>query len=83
MQHICNQQKKIDEMTRIIEAQNRALFGDEFSGSMGAVQQIKEVHTLLVEGNAIKKFIVKSFSAVLAVAGLIYYVVSTNNRLKD
>jgi hypothetical protein len=61
----CMNQTKLDRLERVA-------FGDVNTGEIGDHQMLKEIHQILVEGNAVKKFIIKSFVAVSAIAALIY-----------
>ena len=63
--HVCTQQNKIDRL-------ERAIFGDDFAHEVGMKEKVDDMHKLLTEGNAIKKFIIKMFVATTAIAGLIY-----------
>lgn len=58
-EHECIQINRIDKI-------ELALFGDEKLGEVGDHQMIKEIHALIVKGNAIRKFTVWFFGITMA-----------------
>jgi len=80
--HICNQEKRINELysenkeqKEKIDKLYHAMFGNKETGDAGIKKQVQDVHSLLLEGNAIKKFMMWFFGTLMAVAGFIYTII--------
>lgn len=71
----CMNQSKIDRL-------ERAAFGDSFLGEKGDHEMIKEIHSFIFEVNSVKKFIIKAFLTIAAVAGLIYTLIKIEQDRK-
>lgn len=82
MEHICNQADKIAAQDKKIDQLFFAMFGDDKVGEIGTKKKVDEIHKLLTEGNAIKKFIIWSFSTIVGAAAFIYTVVHITEDVK-
>ncbi len=65
--HYCINKEKIQRL-------ENALFGDEILKEKGIKEKVDEMHKLLTEGNAIRKFMVWMFSASMGLVGTIYMI---------
>lgn len=76
MEHKC-----INE-TRIKRLEN-AIFGDKTTCEKGMKEKVDEMHTLLIQGNAIKRFIVWMFACGMGLIGAIYTMIRIYKETKD
>ena len=78
-------EREIKENTRRNDELYRAMFGDETLGEIGDHQMIKEMHTLLIEGNTIKRFTIWFFGTTVAIvsAVVLFFQLIKNLGSKD